>query len=79
MTRLVLNRVAGAAFAVFGASVIAFLILRLAPGDPARLVVGPLATPAQLNAVRQDMGLDEPLWTQYWNYISGFFTGDPAT
>jgi peptide/nickel transport system permease protein len=76
MTRLVLNRVAGAAFAVFGASVIAFLILRLAPGDPARLVVGPLATPAQLNAVREDMGLDKPLWTQYWNYISGFFTGD---
>jgi ABC-type dipeptide/oligopeptide/nickel transport system permease component len=76
MSRLVLNRFAGALIAVFGASLIAFLFLRLAPGDPARLVVGPLATPEQVNAVRADMGLDEPLWTQYWNYVSGFFTGD---
>jgi ABC-type dipeptide/oligopeptide/nickel transport system permease component len=76
MARLALNRVAGALAAVFGASVIAFVFLRLFPGDPARLVVGPLATPEQLAAVRHDMGLDQSLPTQYWNYVSGFFSGD---
>jgi len=76
MTRLVLNRIVGALIAVFGASLVAFVFLRLFPGDPARLVVGPLATPAQLAVVRHDMGLDKSLPVQYWDFISGFFTGD---
>jgi peptide/nickel transport system permease protein len=76
MGRLVATRVTGAIVAVFGASLISFVFLRLFPGDPARLVVGPLATQAQVDAVRHDMGLDRPLWVQYWKYIYGFFTGD---
>ena len=76
MGRVALNRIIGALVAVFGASIIAFLFLRLFPGDPARLVVGPLATPEQLAAVRHDMGLDQSLPVQYWGFISGFFTGD---
>ena len=76
MTRYAINRFAGACMAIFGASVISFLFLRAFPGDPARLVVGPLATPEQVAAVSHDMGLDQPLWQQYWNYVSGFFTGD---
>src|SRR3954462_1630366 len=76
MGRVALNRIVGALVAVFGASVIAVLFLRLFPGDPARLVVGPLATPEQLAAVRHDMGLDQSLPVQYWDFISGFFTGD---
>ncbi len=76
MGKLVLNRIAGALAAVFGASILSFVFLRLFPGDPARLVVGPLATQEQIDAVSHQMGLDKPLWTQYWRYVWGFLRGD---
>jgi ABC-type dipeptide/oligopeptide/nickel transport system permease component len=76
MIRLVSVRVLSALAAVFGASIIAFLFLRIAPGDPARLVAGPLASQEQLDAISHEMGLDENLLVQYWNYISDFFQGD---
>jgi peptide/nickel transport system permease protein len=66
----------GAFAAVFGASLIAFFLLRVLPGDPARLVVGPLATPEALKQQENAMGLHQPVWTQYWRYIKGFVTGD---
>lgn len=76
MARLVLVRVLGMAAAVLGASIVSFVFLRLAPGDPARLVAGPLASPEQLARIEADMGLDEPVVVQYWDYISDFFRGD---
>lgn len=76
MTRLIVNRLVGALAAVLGASIISFVFLRIFPGDPARLVAGPLASQDQLDSVAHDMGLDRPIYTQYWNYISGFFRGD---
>ena len=76
MVRFTLGRLGGAAIAVLGASLVAFIFLRMFPGDPARLVVGPLATQQQVDAVRHQMGLDQPLYVQYWDYISGFFKGD---
>jgi peptide/nickel transport system permease protein len=72
----VLGRIVGAIAAVIGASIVSFIFLRVFPGDPARLVVGPLATPAQLEAVRHQMGLDQPLVVQYWDYITNFLKGD---
>lgn len=54
----------------------AFLFLRIAPGDPARLVAGPLAPPEQLERISREMGLHENLVVQYWRYISDFFAGD---
>jgi peptide/nickel transport system permease protein len=72
----VIGRILGAVAAVIGASIISFIFLRVFPGDPARLVVGPLATPAQLEAVRHQMGLDQPLVVQYWDYITNFLKGD---
>lgn len=46
-----------------------FLLVRLLPGDTARLVAGPDATPETLRAIRDDLGLDEPLWTQLGLYV----------
>jgi ABC-type dipeptide/oligopeptide/nickel transport system permease component len=76
VTRLLLTRLVSAAAAVFGASLVAFVFLRLAPGDPARLVAGPLAPPEQVERISREMGLHHDIATQYWNYISAFFGGD---
>ena len=76
MLRVTMNKLFGALSAVFGASIIAFVFMRMLPGNPARLIVGPLAS---VNAIKQQeiaMGLDKPLPTQYWRYIKGFCTGD---
>jgi len=57
------------------ASVVSFVVLRAVPGDPARLIVGPLATPDVLAGVRTQLGLDDPLWLQYLRYVRDFATG----
>jgi peptide/nickel transport system permease protein len=77
---LPLVRRALAAFGVVvGVVTLMFFLLRLAPGDPALLLVGPAATPAQLAAQRQAMGLDRPLPVQYAAWVSRFVQGDWGT
>lgn len=57
-------------------SVIAFILPRLAPGDPAAALAGSEATQAQVEAIRHQAGLDRPLWQQYWDWVTGLFHGD---
>ncbi len=57
-------------------SMIAFILPRLAPGDPAVAVAGAEATPEQLAAVRAELGLDQPLPIQYLDWLTGVFRGD---
>jgi glutathione transport system permease protein len=53
-----------------------FLLVRVLPGDPAQVVLGDFASEAALNALRQRLGLDQPLWEQYATFIKGALTGD---
>ncbi len=53
-----------------------FLFLRLLPGDPASAILGERATPEGLARVREALGLDRPLWEQYWEYLSGLLRLD---
>ena len=76
MARNGISRLVGTFAAIFGASLIAFVFLRVFPGDPARLVVGPFATPAQIKAFNEEAGLNDPILTQYWVYVSDFVRGD---
>ncbi len=55
---------------------IVFLIVRVLPGDPALLRFGKQVNPAALAAVRHALGLDLPIYTQYYNYIVGIFQGN---
>lgn len=56
-----------------------FLMIHLIPGDPVRGALGPTA-PADLVAARREaLGLDEPIWAQYWHYLQGLFAGDLGT
>lgn len=61
---------------LIGLSIVIFVIARIVPGDPARIALGPLATQEQVVKLRQEMGLDEPVYVQYWRYISGLVRGD---
>jgi ABC-type dipeptide/oligopeptide/nickel transport system permease component len=75
MARMIGLRVVGSIGAVFGATILAFLIMRVLPGNPARLILGPLATPRAVTSLNHQIGLDRPLYVQYWRYISDFFQG----
>jgi ABC-type dipeptide/oligopeptide/nickel transport system permease component len=76
VSRRIAGQLAGGLVSIFGASIIAFLFLRVLPGNPARLIVGPLASEEAIRQQEKAMGLDQPLWVQYWRYIEGVFTGD---
>jgi len=53
-----------------------FLLLRLTPGDPAAILAGDNATPEQLERIRVSLGLHEPLYTQFFTWISKLLHGD---
>jgi peptide/nickel transport system permease protein len=61
---------------LFGVSVLIFLMLRVLPGDPARVLAGLDASAEQVDRIRAQLGLDEPLLVQYWSFISGVLQGD---
>lgn len=65
--------------ALFVMSVIVFLIVRLVPGDPVRTMLGFRATTENVEQVRHQLGLDQPLVTQYFDFIGGIFRGDLGT
>ncbi|NED98216.1 ABC transporter permease [Phytoactinopolyspora alkaliphila] len=56
-------------FVLWGAVSVIFLVLRLVPGDPALILLGPDANPSQIAALRERMGLDEPMLVQYAIYM----------
>ena len=53
-----------------------FLLLRLTPGDPAAILAGDNATPAQLERIRASLGLNEPLYVQFFTWINKLLHGD---
>ncbi len=61
---------------LFGISVITFVLVRLIPGDPARVILGTRATPTAIANIRAQYGLDEPLWTQYFFFIRNLANGE---
>jgi ABC-type dipeptide/oligopeptide/nickel transport system permease component len=76
MGRVILGRLGGSLAAIFGASIIAFVFMRVLPGDPARLIAGPLASEQAIAVQREQLGLNDPLPVQYFNYITDFLRGD---
>jgi peptide/nickel transport system permease protein len=73
--RFLLARAAGLIAVLLLASLATYLIFYLAPADPARSACGKICTPAQLSQVRAFMGLNEPVWRQYLDFLSAFFAG----
>ncbi|MFB8388320.1 ABC transporter permease [Microbacterium sp. NPDC055910] len=79
MIRYALTRSALLIVGLFVASVLIFLTLRVLPGDVAQLIAGVGSSPAQVDAIRAQLGLDRPLTAQYADWIGGIFRGDLGT
>lgn len=76
MIQYVLRRLPSALIVLLIASIVIFFILRLAPGDPATALAGPDASAETVAAINQQLGLDQPLITQYLLWLRGVVTGD---
>ena len=62
-----------------GAATLAFFLIRLVPGDPARVLAGPAASPETLAELRRHLGLDDSLPVQYVTYLGNLLRGDLGT
>ena len=60
-------------------TVLAFLAFSIIPGDPTSSILGVDATPEQVAVLREQLGLDLPIWQRYWNWLSQAFAGDLGT
>lgn len=79
MIRYVASRLAQSFLTIFLTVSTVFVLVRLAPGDPAKAYAGPFSTTEQVEQVRRQFGLDQPLVVQYWTFIKGLFRGDLGT
>ena len=76
MGKYVVKRILSMIPLMFVVSIIVFLFIRLIPGDPARQIGGPTATIGEIEAIRTQLGLDQPLVPQFIDWITGIFHGD---
>lgn len=76
MRRYFLNRLFGMLVVMFVVATVAFVIVRVVPGDPAAIMLGPDATAADVAALRGRLGLDAPLPVQYAIYLGQLSSGD---
>lgn len=76
MLKYLVGRLAGILPVLLVISVFVFGFVHLLPGDPARLVAGPDATQRDVELVRQDLGLDKPLWVQYGRFLGNAVQGE---
>ncbi|MFI9780171.1 ABC transporter permease [Streptomyces sp. NPDC051956] len=79
MGRYLARRAGQSLLTVFLTVSTVFLLVRLAPGDPASAYAGPTASSAELARIRAQFGLDEPLLKQYGLFLRDLFTGDLGT
>ena len=77
--RYVFRRILLSIPVLVGTVVVTFLLLRLIPGDPARTLLGIHAPNSQVQALRRQLGLDEPIWRQFWRYLDGLAHGNLRT
>ena len=76
MLRYTLKRIVGVLPTLIIVVTFVFFFVRMIPGDPARLVAGEQATLDAVEAVRTQLGLDQPIHVQYVRYIGGLLRGD---
>ena len=76
MTAYIIRRLAALVPILLGVSIAVFLLVRIVPGNFAQLMLGPNATPQQVESLEHEYGLDKPVLEQYADWIKGASHGD---
>lgn len=76
MFRFTVGRLGGGGLTLIGVSILVFLSVHLAPGDPAAMIAGPQASEDEIRVIRERFQLDDPLPTQYFNWAARIVRGD---
>lgn len=76
MTGYIIRRLLSLIPVLIGVTFLVFLVMQLAPGDPAQIMLGPKATETSLAQLRHDLGLDQPWHVQYFRWISRVVQGN---
>jgi peptide/nickel transport system permease protein len=79
LLRALIRRLVASCVVLVGVSMLMFAIARVIPGDPARIALGPNATEAQVQALRHERRLDQPIPIQYWEYMRELLRGNLGT
>ncbi len=79
MKQYVLKRLLNIIPIMLVVSIIIFMFIHLIPGDPARIVAGPKATLEEIEIMREQLGLNDPYFIQYKNFMVGVFSGNWGT
>ncbi len=78
MIKFIIKRLLALIPVLVGVSLLVFFILDLAPGDPAKAALGEQARPEDIEAFREEMGLNDPFIVRYVNYMLGLCQGRPG-
>lgn len=76
MLNYILSRLLSAFVVIFGVVFIVFMLIHMVPGDPVEVMLGESATAIDREALRQSLGLDKPLWQQFYHFIHGLINFD---
>jgi peptide/nickel transport system permease protein len=76
VSRYILRRLLQTIPVLWGASLVVFLLIQIIPGDAATVLLGTEATPEAIAALRQQMGLNDPIWAQYIRWLGKVLQGD---
>jgi peptide/nickel transport system permease protein len=76
LTRYIIRRLIHAAFIVWGVATLVFFMLQIIPGDPIILMLGEEYTPEAADQLRDRLGLDEPIYVQYFKWVGNVIQGD---
>ena len=76
MWKFIAKRLVAMVPVLLGVTLVIYLIMSMAPGDPAKVILGEQATPEQIAELREEMGLNDPVLVQYARYIFNLVQGD---
>jgi peptide/nickel transport system permease protein len=76
MTRIALRWLATSVALIFGVSILTFVLVSLTPGDAARTILGFQGNEETYRKLREELGLNLPIWQQYWNWLASALHGD---
>lgn len=74
--KYIIKRLFYGVITLWGAATLVFLLLRVVPSDPVELILGESARPAQIQELREELGLNKPIYVQYAEFLKGLIRGD---